>query len=166
MKTMGNIAIVVISILGITILLASWLISPTMGLVTTPSPTSSLGVFYYSWGGGNTEISPTDTWRYWSDDGHNPPNTWASNYLPDYVPGFNPYVDLYSAKDTNAIKWQLGLMKRAGIDFVISSWWGQNHYTDQTLDIIFDQVLVDSNNSDKDIKFAIYYEKEGFANIP
>lgn len=73
MKTMGNMTV---SILCVAILLVSWLISPTMGAITTPSTTSSsLGVFYYSWGGGNAEVSPTGTWRYWSDDGHNPPST-------------------------------------------------------------------------------------------
>lgn len=166
MKTIKNITIIMISILGISILLASGLVLPTSGMTTENLSTSSLGVFYYSWGGGNPEVSPTDTWRYWSDDLHNPPNTWASNYLPDYVPGFNPYEDLYSAKDPNVIKWQLGLMKKAGINFVISSWWGQNHYTDQALDIIFNQVMPDPSNPYPNAKWAIYYEKEGFANVP
>ncbi|MCX9026267.1 MAG: hypothetical protein OIN85_09265 [Candidatus Methanoperedens sp.] len=173
MKTIRNISIIMISILGIAILFANGLILPVSELTTisaatyqtTNSSTSSLGVFYYSWGGGNAEVSPTNTWRYWSDDGHNPPNTWASNYLPDYVPGFNPNKDLYSAKDTNVIKWQLGLMKKSGINFVISSWWGQNHYTDQALDIIFNKVMPDPSNPYPDAKFAIYYEKEGFANV-
>ena len=120
-----------------------------------------LGVFYYPWTGGNPEKSPDNQWLHWKDGKNNPPKTWASNYLPDYSSGFDPYNRLYSSKDIEIIKKQLVLMKKAGIDFVISSWWGQNHYTDQTLDIIFNQVLPSSGNAD--IKFAIYYEKEGFA---
>jgi hypothetical protein len=128
------------------------------GLVTT---TSNLGVFYYPWAGGASE-----GYRHWIDNGHNPPKTWFGNYLPDYVNGFNPSQDLYSSKDENITKWNLELMKRAGIGFVISSWWGQNSYEDQALDIIFNKVLPAADNPYPDVKFAIYYEKEGFADVP
>ena len=125
-----------------------------------------LGVFYYPWSGGNPEMSPDDPWLYWKDGGNKPPKTWGSNYLPAYSPGFDPYNRLYSSKDPTIIKKHLTLMKKAGIDFVISSWWGQNHYSDQALDIIFSQVLQTNENPNKDIKFCLYYEKDGFSDIP
>ncbi len=126
-----------------------------------------LGVFYYPWTGGNSEKSPAakETWLHWKDDNHNPPNTWASNYVPDYGTSSGPYDRLYSSKDPIIIKQQLGLMKKAGINFVISSWWGQNHFTDGALDIIFNQVLPAKDNPYPNVKFAIYYEKEGFADV-
>ncbi len=129
---------------------------------------NSLGVFYYPWTGGNPEKSPDkkETWLHWKDDGHNPPKTWASNYIPDYGSSSDPYNGLYASRDTGIIKQQLGLMKKAGINFVISSWWGQNHLSDKALDIIFNQVLPATDNPYKNVKFAIYYEKEGFADVP
>lgn len=142
--------------------------TPTPTPIPPPSPTPSLGVFYYPWTGGNPVISPTNTWKHWKDGNHNPPSTWDSHYLPDLGPSstFDPYNRLYSAKDTNIINKQLGLMKQAGIGFVISSWWGQNSYEDQALDVIFTQVLPSTSNPYPDAKFAIYYEKEGFADVP
>lgn len=124
----------------------------------------TLGVFYYPWTGGNPNNSINHTWSHWKDAGHNPPNTWASNYLPDLMPGFDPYNELYSAQDTNVTEWQLSLMERAGIDFVISSWWGQNDYTDQSLDKVF--TVLRNNSHNQSIKFTIYYEKEGYRDVP
>lgn len=140
----------------------------------TQQTTSLLGVFYYPWYGGNPEISPNESWRHWKDDDHNPPDTWASNYIPDITNiditnidiTNTPYNRLYSSKDINIIKNQLSLMKKAGINFVISSWWGQNRYTDQTLDTIFNHALINEQNPYPDIKFCIYYEKESLGAIP
>jgi hypothetical protein len=123
--------------------------------------TPSLGVFYYPWSGGQSE-----GYTHWADNGHNPPSTWFANYLPDYVNGFVPSVELYSAKDPNVVKWQLGLMKRSGIGFVISSWWGKGSISDNTLSTIFEDVLPATDNPYPDVRFAIYYEKEGFADVP
>lgn len=58
------------------------------------------------------------------------------------------------------------MMNRAGIEFVISSWWGQNSYEDQTLNIISNQVLPATDNPYPDVKFCIYYEKEGIKDVP
>jgi hypothetical protein len=126
-----------------------------------------LGIFYYPWTGGNPEKSPgaKETWLHWKDGGNNPPKTWASRYIPDYGSSSDPYNGLYSSKDTNIIRQQLTLINKSGINFVISSWWGQNHYTDQALDIIFKQVL-SAKDSPYGGKFCIYYEKEGFGDIP
>ncbi len=141
--------------------------TPHTSILTT---TSSLGIFYYPWTGGNHGVSPnpSETWLHWKDGGHKPPKTWDSNYLPDLSPikSFDPNIRLYSAKDTDIINEQLKLMRQAGIGFVISSWWGQNSYEDQTLDIIFNQILSSPGNPYPDVKFCIYYEKEGFADVP
>lgn len=130
---------------------------------TTIPTGDNLGVFYYPWTGGNSSVSPINTWRHWRDTNHNPPKTWASNYLPDIMPIFDPCNELYSSKDVNIIKRHLALMKRGHIQFVISSWWGQNSYEDQALQVIFD-TLNGTCNPNKNIKFCIYYEKEGFGN--
>lgn len=125
-----------------------------------------LGTFYYPWTAGNLSVSPSQTWRHWIDDNHKPPKSWASNYLPDFMPIFDPCNELYSSKDISIIKRQLALMKRAKFQFIISSWWGQNSYEDQSLDIIFNQVLSKTCNPYKEVKFCIYYEKELLGAIP
>lgn len=137
----------------------------TPTVTPTPSPTPIiplLGVFLYPWFGGNPVISPTtiETWRHWRDLS-NPPSTWFSNYLPTpFTDTFDPYNDLYSSKDINLIKWELSLLKKAGINFFISSWWGQNSYEDQALYTI-SQLLPTSINPYPDAKFCIYYELDG-----
>ena len=162
--SMKNIFTIGISI--ITVVLISIPSVNSIEYIQSGTTTPSLGVFYYPWSGGQSE-----GWRHWIDSGpnnnnHNPPATWFANYVPDYVSGFDPSIELYSAKDPNVVKWQLGLMKRAGIGFVISSWWGQNGFEDQALDTIFKDVLPATDNPYPDVKFAIYYEKEGFADVP
>lgn len=133
----------------------------------TPPPIGhNLGTFFYPWFGGNKKVSPNTTWRHWKNGNHHPPKTWASNYLPDCKNKFEPEDELYSSKSKSVIRWQLSNMKRAHIDFAISSWWGQNSYEDQALDIIFNKVLSQLDNPYPDVKFCIYYEKEGTREVP
>jgi hypothetical protein len=136
--------------------------------LTTENIQYPLGVFYYPWTGGNPDESPSakETWLHWKDGNSSPPKTWASQYMPAYSTSSNPYDRLYSSKDTGIIKQQLTLIKKSGINFVISSWWGQNHYTDQALNVIFNKVLSTKDNPYPEVKFCIYYEKEGFADVP
>lgn len=129
-----------------------------------------VGTFYYPWTGGNSSISPSpNTWYHWIMDGHNPPLTWASQYLPDISPttAFDPNIRLYSSKDSNIVFKQLALMKQSNIDFIISSWWGQkgttDGYADEVLDYIVHNVLTSPNNPYPNIKFTIYYELAALA---
>lgn len=133
---------------------------------TFPNGSSLVGAFYYPWTGGKDTPTPNQ-YAHWKDEGHKPPYSWASNYLPDINPAiFDPSNELYDSNDPTVVKKQLAWMDKAGVDFVISSWWGQNHYTDKALSNIFTNVLPASDNPNPNTKFVIYYEKEGFADIP
>jgi hypothetical protein len=126
-----------------------------------PDDTSKLGVFYYPWMGGKDGGS--DAYRHWRDAHTSVPGKWNSYYLPDMKPStFDPSTELYDAKDPTIVKKQLGWMNKTGIDFVISSWWGQGHYTDAALSNIFTNVMPAADNPYPGIKFTIYYEKAGF----
>ena len=115
-----------------------------------------IGTFYYPWYG---------KYRQWMSEGHNPPKNWASNFLPDLQSssGFNPFVQLYDSTDIRIIKQQLALMKQAGIQFAISSWWGQNSYEDLAFDNILANVMPAADNPNPNLKWTIYHEMEGFS---
>jgi hypothetical protein len=59
-------------------------------------------------------------------------NEWNSDILTD-----TPLV-LYDSSDANTIETHVKQAQAAGIDGFIVSWWGENDYTDQNLDIILD----------------------------
>ncbi len=56
--------------------------------------------FYYPW----YQTPQIDGgWRYWQDNGNNPPATWFSHFLPDRDPtAFDPATELYSSNDIGA----------------------------------------------------------------
>ncbi len=121
-----------------------------------------VGAFFYPWYG---------KYRQWTNGGHNPPITWASNYLPDL---FNSQYstnlisdNLYNSNDTNVIKKQIQLMNDTGIEFGIVSWWGQNTYEDMVFNKIINDVhpTIAGNGYDK-FRWAILYEDEGFGDPP
>ena len=114
--------------------------------------------FFYPWYGKNSRYG------HWSEANHNPPDTWAANYLPDPIPGsFDPANELYSSDNENIILWQLGSMKRAGIMVAISSWW-EGSYSDQVFSEIITDVMARPENPYPGLKWAIYYEGEGYGN--
>lgn len=117
-----------------------------------------LGVFYYSWYGGknNQEV----VYRHWKDGGFNPPQTWNSRYLPSVV-GQLTEDRLYDSQDVNTVNTQMQLIRNAGIDFVIWSWWGIDTFSDHAL-----SNFLNSGNNPTGLKHCIYYEKEGLDNVP
>lgn len=118
-----------------------------------------LGTFYYPWYG-----NEKDSWRHWKEGNHNPPGTWASNFAPDLLGGEEADLEtqLYDSDDSQIVKQQLALMNRAGLDFAISSWWGPGDYSDR----VFTDVLKISKDEYPSLKWTIYYEKEGYGNVP
>ncbi len=115
-----------------------------------------LGTFFYPWYGNQNRA-----WRHWSGNKHDPPRTWASNYLPDLRPqNFDPEHELYDSSSLEVIAWQLEGMRRASIEFAISSWWGRDDYTDTVFESILFNAMKKSNNPS--LKWALYYEKEGY----
>ncbi len=140
----------------------------TQPVTPTGTPNSSFqpsapyyGTFFYPWSENpNTE----GHWSYWDGSGTNPPSTWFSHYLPDFdTSRFDPATELYSAKNDTVLNWQLTKLKEAKIEVAISSWWGQNERTD----IAFRKIVTDTMNRNANpypnLRWTIYYEKEGFA---
>src|ERR1700734_3696814 len=95
---------------------------------------SMLGTFYYPWYGNAANL-----WRHWKEEGHNPPLSWASNFAPDLISGtYDSARQLYDSLDQQIIIRQLDLRKSAGIDFVISSWWGSGDNSDAAFKNLLD----------------------------
>ncbi|MDJ0269144.1 MAG: hypothetical protein NXY59_01085 [Aigarchaeota archaeon] len=115
-----------------------------------------MGTFFYPWYGAGE-------YRHWREAGHTPPATWASNYLPDIDPAtFNPARELYDSRDYEVFKWQVVAMKRAGIQFVIVSWWGIGEYEVEVFRLILKDYMKRSDNPYPSLLWAIYYEREGY----
>jgi len=119
----------------------------------TALPTQYVCTFFYPWYG---------HYRHWDGGGHDPPNTWASYYLPDPKPEvYDPASELYNSNDEDVILWQIGLMKRACIRVAISSWWGQDTYEDKVFRKII-TCMSKPENPYRDLKWCILYEQEGY----
>lgn len=114
-----------------------------------------LGTFFYPWFG---------HYNHWNLSGYEPPLSWASKYLPSVFDTNDSLRALYDSNDTAVILWQLGKMKRAGLDFAASSWWGRGSYDDRALRKIIFEVMPENGNPFHELKWSIVYEKVRFAN--
>lgn len=139
--------------------------SPTPG---TPAPLNGFQpnppyytTFFYLW----FQNPNTDSgWGYWTDHGGNPPNTWFSHYIPDPNPSaLDPPNELYSASNYNNFKWQAGKLKEAKISVAIASWWGQGTREDGAFNNIINSFMGRSDNPYPRLRWAMYYENEGFS---
>jgi hypothetical protein len=118
---------------------------------------------FYAWHG-NPNYDPADGWTHWEDPARDPPNTWASDFMPNYltdVHGFSPVRSLYDSNDPNAVLWQIDAMKRAGIELALGGYWGVAPggvypYADKALLNIIQNVTPVS--SYPELKWAIFYE--------
>lgn len=111
-----------------------------------------LCIFDYLWWSNAKDNPP---WNNWNENGHNPPANWASKNMPNIFGTKDPNIELYSSLDTKTISKQADLMRNAGIDVSISSWWGQGTVSDRSFDIKVNIVK-------PSVKTCIYYEKEGY----
>ena len=135
---------------------------------TTTTPTVGFqpsapyyGSFYYMW---YKNDSVDGAWSYWTDSSNNPPKTWFSHYIPDFKPGeFTPASELYSSHSYDTFKWQVSKMAESKMEFAIASWWGENRKEDQAFDKIINDFMKRSDNPYPNLRWAIYYENEGFA---
>lgn len=95
------------------------------------------GVYYYPWYGS-------------SEGGH----SWQGEYVRDFlVPRQPPLLGHYSSRDAEVIRQHLDWMRAYGIDFLVSSWWGQNSWEDVALR---DHILPELE--DTATRFTVYYE--------
>jgi len=75
-----------------------------------------VGVYFYPW------YSATHG-RHWNDT--------MGNIVID-----EPLIGYYDSDDPAVIRWQLGLIRDAGVDFIILSWWGPDSFEDNTSRVI------------------------------
>lgn len=126
--------------------------------------------FFYPW----YQNPTTDgKWSQWSDPPpgttipHTPPQNWFSQYLPDPNPVvFDPASELYSSNNDQIIYWQLRKLAEAKQEVAIASWWGQTHKTNTAFSHIIKDVMNRPDNPYPNLRWGIYYEKEGFADPP
>jgi hypothetical protein len=118
--------------------------------------------FFYPW---YENPNAEGRWSQWTDLGHRPPQNWFSEYLPDPNPNaFDPANELYGSSKDSIIYWQLSKMAEARQEVAISSWWGQTHKTNGAFNKIIKDIMNRSDNPYPNLRWAIYYEKEGFGN--
>ena len=93
------------------------------------------GVYYYPWYGPGL-------------------HEWDNAYVREYlVPEQPPMLGEYSSRDSLTIRQHLEWMQTYGIDFLVSSWWGQHSSEEITLsDFMLPEIQRTS------IKFTLYYE--------
>jgi hypothetical protein len=103
---------------------ATPLAAPVVGLAPLPVRIGpEVSAFYYPWW-----ANPSDgagVWRHWEQGGHNPPNDVSSDFYPKR--------GAYSSADAAVLDQHMADMQRAGIDTVVSSWWGPGSYEDSVL---------------------------------
>lgn len=96
---------------------------------TADHPPAQTSIFYYPWYGTPSTIG---YWRHWDEGGHHPPLDIGADYYPA--------LGAYSSTDASVVATQMGEIARAGINEVISSWWGRGSYEDQRLPLVAKQV--------------------------
>ena len=96
--------------------------------------------FYYPWY--SSPNGPSTRWDHWSDVAEDSIFT-STNY---------PLHGAYDSNDENIIRSHMAIIKQAGIDGIIVSWWGTDGYEALPLDEIFRVA------SEFDLEVTLYYE--------
>src|SRR3954468_8497962 len=82
----------------------------------------AVSIFFYPWYG-NAAVD--GSYLHWQQSGHAPPTDIASS--------FYPARGLYSSGERKVLAGQMAEIARAGVDQVVSSWWGWGSIEDQRL---------------------------------
>jgi glycoprotein endo-alpha-1,2-mannosidase len=97
-------------------------------LVVPPATTAAtprVSIFYYPWYG----TPQHDGWfRHWQQNGH-----WVDGQPAS---GFFPSRGLYSSTDRLVLGAQVDELRTAGVDALVSSWWGRGSFEDNHLGAI------------------------------
>src|SRR5438067_224339 len=101
------------------------LAAPIVGLAPRPLvEPAEVSIFFYPWYA-TPATAPRTGYRHWEQNGHSPPDDIGAN--------FYPAGGLYSSLDPAVLGHQARQMAAAGVDTVVSSWWGQGAYEDWML---------------------------------
>src|SRR6266542_2313525 len=85
----------------------------------------SVAIFFYPWYG---SAAADGSYLHWQQAGHAPPTDIASSFYP--VRG------LYSSGERKVLAGQMAEIAGAGVDQVVSSWWGWGSIEDQRLPVV------------------------------
>ena len=85
----------------------------------------TVAIFYYPWYG---TPARDGVWQHWSQNRHHPPNDLYSRFYPARGP--------YSSGDPTVVDQQMAEIAAAGVDEVISSWWGRGSAEDTRLPVV------------------------------
>jgi glycoprotein endo-alpha-1,2-mannosidase len=105
--------------------------------------------FYYTWYG-NPAVSKA--WVHWPEGGHNPEQL-SRGGLPDLGATNHPLLGAYDSNNPRVIRQHLAWAEAAGIDVLISTWWGQGDRTDRIMDQLLDAA------KETQVRVSIYYER-------
>jgi len=118
------------------------LASPIVGMVASPARvTPEVAAFYYPW---YATPALDGEWRHWEGNNKQPPGDVAANYYPQR--------GAYSSSDPAVLQGHMAEMAQAGIDLVVTSWWGRGSFEDRRLP----QVLLAA--ADAGIRVAVHHE--------
>jgi len=90
-----------------------------------PHPPARVAIFYYPW---YASQSYDGQWRHWDEGGHSPPDDIGSDYYPQR--------GAYSSGDPTVVDAQMADIAGAGVNEVVSSWWGSGSFEDQRLSLV------------------------------
>ena len=121
------------------------LTSAIVGMVAAPARVApEVAAFYYPW---YASVPVDGEWRHWEGNNKAPPQDVAAN---DY-----PQRGAYSSSDPAVLHAHMTEMAQAGIDLVVTSWWGRGSFEDDRLPAV---QLAASNAG---IRVAVHLEPYG-----
>src|SRR5206468_12083105 len=97
----------------------AWLAMPGLAHAGT------VAIFYYPWYG---TPAHDGAWDHWNQNGHRPPGDLYSRFYPAAGP--------YSSNDRKVVDRQLAEISAAGVDEIVSSWWGRGSVEDVRLPLV------------------------------
>lgn len=106
--------------------------------------------FYYPWYG-TPEVS--GKWSHWSWMGGKPHELDEEGHPNLRIP-FHPEGGVYDSTDPELIRSHIELSEAAGIDVLISSWWGTGGFTDEAFGKLLDAI----EEAESPLRATVYYE--------
>lgn len=97
----------------------------TPPVIEGPDPSYKVAAFYYPWYG---NPSTDGKWIHWTSHNHLPPDDISSDYYPA--------LGAYSSNDPAVVAQHMEWLRQAGIGVIITSWWGQGSWEDQTVPLL------------------------------
>jgi hypothetical protein len=100
--------------------------APVVAVTATPVRLpGEVSIFYYPWYG---TAAHDGGWRHWEQNRRQPPADIGADFYPARGP--------YSSLDPSVLAAQAAEMRAAGVDEVVTSWWGRGDFEDKGLPLV------------------------------